>query len=129
MSEILKNKEHLGIGHASLEEEIKILSKEVQRKTTSVEKAESDQVKEVIKDSLRRIHGDYGLGNSVLPSYLENIAPELKLKIEKMADRVFHDGLKKTLSEAKKEGPFFLDALHDILSDKLYEEMKSRGLI
>ena len=122
MSEVIKNKEHLEASHDSLESEIRFLAEEVKRKTRTVENPESDQVKEVIKDTIRD-------GESVLPSYLDDMAPEVKLKIEKLADGVFHKGLKKTLVEAKKEGPFFLDALHDVLSDKLYDEMKKRELI
>ena len=46
-----------------------------------------------------------------------------------MVDSVFHEGLWKTLAKAKKSDPFVLDAFHDALTDKLYDELKNRKLI
>ncbi len=67
--------------------------------------------------------------SSALPNYLKSAAPEVKLEIEKLVDSVFHNGLAKAAKKAKSAGSFILDAFHDALADKLYEELKQRKLI
>ncbi len=64
-----------------------------------------------------------------LPSYLKDSPAEIKLRVEKLVDKVFHQGIEKTIKEASQSGAFILDALHDALTDKLYEELKKRKLI
>ena len=41
----------------------------------------------------------------------------------------FMDGILKAANEAKKSNPFVLDAFHDALTGKLYDEFKRRGLL
>jgi hypothetical protein len=41
----------------------------------------------------------------------------------------FKDGILKASSEAAKASPFVLDAFHDALAGKLYEELKKRGVL
>lgn len=65
----------------------------------------------------------------MLPQYLQQESPEVRLKIEELVDLAFHKGIEASVSEAQKYGPFILDALHDTLSTKLYEELKSRKLL
>lgn len=67
--------------------------------------------------------------DKILPDYLKDSPVELKLHVEKLLNLVFHQGIKKTVKEASRAGAFVLDALHDALTDKLYEELKNRGLI
>ncbi|PIP92070.1 hypothetical protein COW77_01960 [Candidatus Wolfebacteria bacterium CG18_big_fil_WC_8_21_14_2_50_39_7] len=66
---------------------------------------------------------------TVLPDYLKDSPPEIKLRVEKLVDLVFHQGIEKTIKEANQAGPFILDAFHDALTDKLYDELKKRNLI
>ncbi len=65
----------------------------------------------------------------MLPQYLQEESPEVRLKIEELVDVAFHKGIDKSIAEAKQYGPFILDALHDTLTTKLYEELKSRNLL
>ncbi|MDI6717791.1 MAG: hypothetical protein QMD86_01960 [Patescibacteria group bacterium] len=67
--------------------------------------------------------------SKILPDYMKDSSPEMKLKVEKLLDMVFHKGIEKAVAEARDEEPFFLDAFHDALADKLYEELKKRNII
>ena len=119
------------IDHATLEQEIEILAMEVREKTSVFHgKPEVNSLKGAIKESLRLLASRSQVQlPSVLPDYLTNASPEVKLKVEKLLDKVFHDGILKTINEAKKEGPFFLDVFHDALTGKLYDEMRIRKLL
>lgn len=115
--------------HAALEQEIQELAIEVREKVGFEKKdarAAYGAIRESLKSKSESYHSD---SSSVLPNYMVDDSPEIKLKVEKLVDGVFHVGIMKTLKIAKKEGPFFVDALHDVLSEKLYEEMKRRRLI
>jgi hypothetical protein len=60
---------------------------------------------------------------------LDKSSDEVKLRTEQLIDITFHKGLEDAIKEAKKSGPFVLDAFHDALADKLYEEIKKRKMI
>lgn len=60
---------------------------------------------------------------------LNNLPAEAKIQVEKLISSVFNDGLAEGVKEAKKSDAFILDAFHDALTDKFYEEMKKRKLI
>ncbi|MFA5099057.1 MAG: hypothetical protein WC461_02465 [Candidatus Paceibacterota bacterium] len=64
-----------------------------------------------------------------LPDYLEHSPVEAKLQVEKLVESVFNDGLEKTMKKAVSSDAFVLDAFHDALTDKLYDELKNRKLI
>jgi len=40
-----------------------------------------------------------------------------------------HHGIDKAVEKAKASGPFVLDAFHDALTGKLYDEMRRRGML
>lgn len=128
--------------HSALEADIEKLSKEVAEKRNLPEYKELSE-KELVKEHLRSIikppitGGEKPVVKSqepsavseILPDYLKDSTAEIKLQVEKLVDLVFHQGLEKTVKEAKKTRPFILDAFHDALSDKLYEELKKRKMI
>ena len=65
----------------------------------------------------------------ILPQYLQQEPAEIQLKVEQLVDLAFHKGIDASISEAKKYGPFILDALHDSLTAKIYDELKARKLL
>lgn len=67
--------------------------------------------------------------NPALPSYLQNEPAQLKLKVEKLLDLAWHQGIRKAAIEARDSGPIILDAFHDALTDKIYNELKKKGLL
>ncbi len=66
---------------------------------------------------------------NVLPNYLKDSSDEIKDRVERLVEMVFNQGLEKAVREAVKAGGFILDAFHDALTDKLYDELKKRKLI
>lgn len=68
---------------------------------------------------------------NVIPGYLQNSSDEIKKQVNGWVEKVFQNGLARTVEEikGKYDDPFFLDAFHDALTDKLYDELKKRGMI
>lgn len=56
--------------------------------------------------------------------YLDNLPEEITTRINDLISKIPDKGLKKTIKEAKNFDPASLDAFHDALTDKLYEELK-----
>ena len=63
----------------------------------------------------------------ILPDYLQNVSSEIKLRVEELVDSLFHQGIEKVISRARRASPFILDAFHDALTDKLHEELKKEN--
>ncbi len=137
------------LNNNTLEKDIKRISGEIEKIKNSPEYKESLKEKEIsgkelVKQTLEPIIrkdfssdektpqsnanlSDYN--SSFLPQYVKNASSDIKNKIEELINFVFEHGVEKAVKEAKKEGPFFLDAFHDALADKLYEELKKRKLL
>ncbi len=118
--------------HAALEQEIKQLAVEIK------ERGLAEKGKEGIRAVIQEKTGipaagsqssQSASGSPNLPGYLAKEAPEVKLKVEKLLDMALHKGLKAAANEAKGTNPIVIDAFHDALADKLYAELKARGLI
>ncbi|PIU98663.1 hypothetical protein COS61_00160 [Candidatus Wolfebacteria bacterium CG03_land_8_20_14_0_80_40_12] len=126
--------------HNILERDIERLGKEVKEKRNLPEHKDLSE-KELVKQILQPIVKptakidessvrSTGQGEeSFLPDYLKDSPAEIKLQVEKLVDSVFHQGIEKTVKQANQAGPFILDAFHDALTDKLYEELKRRNLV
>lgn len=67
--------------------------------------------------------------NNPLPDYAASAPAETKLEIEYLLELAFKKGIAQANREAKKSSPFVLDAFHDALAGKLYEELKKRGMV
>lgn len=120
--------------HSALEKDIQKLSQEVKKYKEGTAEALSDReiVKSIIGSKIQAVPapGPQPLPEEqILPKYLEKESPEIRLKIEELIDLAFHRGIDSAIAEAKKFSPFILDALHDSLTGKIYEEMKRRELI
>lgn len=119
--------------HSLLEQDIKRLSFEIKEKGTSEKGREA--VKEAIKgempsDLATSPQPATPPASSVsLPHYMDGEKNLVKLKVEKLLDLALHKGIKRASEEARDSGSFVLDAFHDALADKLYEEIKKRGLL
>lgn len=119
--------------HASLEQEIKELAKEIK------ERGLAEKGKEALRAVIKEQIGGAAAPSSPatppapvsgsLPAYLNQESPEVKLKVEKLLDLALHKGIKTAGAEARNMPPLIMDAFHDALTDKLYSELKSRGLL
>lgn len=116
------------------------LEKDIQRLTIEIRehKEKSGQPKIADKEIVRSVIGAQiqaqpaspppAQPSLILPAYLQKESPEIQLKVEELVDLAFHKGIAASVAEAKKYGPFILDALHDSLTAKVYEELKARKL-
>lgn len=127
------------IEHSALEADIERLSREIAEKRNlpeTKELSERELVKQVLHPLIKQpvsrpttVQPAAPVEESVLPQYLNDSPAEIKLQVEKLVDSVFHQGIEKTAKQARQASAFVLDAFHDALTDKLYEELKKRKLI
>lgn len=122
--------------HLSLEKDIERLAAEIKgRIAPETPEVRRETVKEVLGEKIYSVTQsqlskmDDATESSVLPDYLQKETVEVKLKVEQLVDVAWHNGIAAAANEAKKIGPFYVDALHDALTDKLYGEFKKRGLL
>lgn len=118
-----------------LEKDILRLSKEVKRHREALPSQEISP-REIIKSAIgAQIQSQTAPAipqdaqSPVLPQYLQQESPEMQLKVEELVDLAFHKGIEASVKEARKYGPFILDAFHDSLTGKIYEELKVRKIL
>src|SRR3989338_11476355 len=107
--------------HSALEKDIQRLSVEIRE-----QKEKSGQLKITDKEAVRSVIGTRiqaqpafpptAQPSLILPAYLQKESPEIQLKVEELVDLAFHKGIAASIAEARKYGPFILDALHDSLT-------------
>lgn len=141
----------------TIEAEIATLSTMIEEKRRALESmkgisVDSPEVKladrETIKSFIEEIHNDSG-GNEGAPvvnvtgtiqntvqqnsggnkSYLDSLADDVVSTVNSLISLVPTKGIKATLKEAKKNDPIVIDAFHDVLVEKLYEELKQRKIV
>ncbi|NCN53238.1 hypothetical protein GW950_02110 [Candidatus Wolfebacteria bacterium] len=108
------------------------LSTEIQEhKDGVVEILPSD--KELVRAVIgKRIQDDRGVnqqssGNQSLPKYLDESTEDIQSTVRNLIGIALEKGIDESIKEAKKYGPFILDALHDALTAKVYNDLKSKG--
>lgn len=120
--------------HAALEREIDSLAAEV-KKRISPETAEikKEDVGKFLAEKIYPAEQQAGAAekklSSALPDYLQQASPEVKLEVEELVDLAWHKGIVKAVKKARKKGQLYVDALHDVLTDKLYQAFQDRGLL
>ena len=132
---------NINFEQAPIEKDIQGLSKEIKehQAESNVEVSSEVEVKDFLKarigDSVTQVKtkaqpSDSILDeNNTLPDYLINESKDTKSKVEQLILLAFNKGIEKSLKEAVKSGPFILDAFHDALTSKLYDELKNRKLV
>jgi len=126
---------------APFEKDIQDLSMEVRehQEKNKIENIQESHVKDILKPRLSQPQFSQPQKsqavNSVLqesdslPDYLITESSQVKNKVEDLISMAFSRGIEASAKEAAKSGPFILDAFHDALTSKLYEELKRRGLL
>lgn len=120
----------LGREQPAFEKDIEQLSaqvKEYQEKSLKNKLSHEDLLRSAIGEKIQQIQPVVPQKKTDLPVYLENESPEMKTKIQELIDIALVSGVEKSVIEAKKYSPFILDALHDALTEKIYNELKNRG--
>ncbi len=117
--------------HPALEAEIKALNEraEIKAQEKSIEKSEA--MSSTIRERFEEL-GEKAASaehSKILPEYSGGAPDELKLFVEQVVDKLWHDGnLTKAVNEARKGGPLTLDILHDVLL-KMSDALKARGIL
>ncbi|MBI5139908.1 MAG: hypothetical protein HZA94_00435 [Candidatus Vogelbacteria bacterium] len=62
-------------------------------------------------------------------SYLDYLSDESREIVTSLVSIAFDKGINEAIKVAEAQEPFILDAFHDVLRDKVFQEMKTRGLI
>ncbi|MGC8776014.1 MAG: hypothetical protein ACP5QN_01735 [Minisyncoccia bacterium] len=134
--EIKETKKEPQINYEAIENDIKKLAEEVKRIKI---KAETNHLseQEIIKKSLsamtpvaKKQSPNDQSATSPLPSYAKSFSPEIQLEIEYLLHMAFNEGITKALIQAEKSNnPAVLDAFHDALAGKLYNELKQRNIL
>ena|SRR3989338_67178 len=127
-------------GGANLEQEIAVLSQQIEAKRSQLELERGGHVES--REILHTIIGEKISGalapipnpksGNIKPSassYLDDLGPVDIEKLNALIDLIPKLGIAKTIEQVKNETPFLLDAFHDALVDKLHDELKRQKLI
>jgi hypothetical protein len=67
--------------------------------------------------------------NSVSKDYLDTLPPETIEAVNTYVAMIPKAGIRQTVNKVQMEQPFIIDAFHDALVTRLYDELKERGII
>jgi len=65
----------------------------------------------------------------ILPDYLKKYSDKEKSIVRGLIQTAWQKGIEEATNEARRRGPFIMDAFHDALVDKLYDRLKQRGIL
>lgn len=131
----------LGRETAPFEKDIQDLSKEARehQEKNRIEKLQESHVKELLRSRIGQSQASQPQKSQTdrkvlqesdsLPDYLMSESDDVKNRVEGLINLAFLKGIEVSAKEAARSGPFILDAFHDALTSKLYEELKNRGLL
>lgn len=107
---------------------------EARREALAVERgivSERDVVRHVLDETLFSRTTATPVVSSPRPTghYLDNLSEEETQTINSYIERIPETGLARAVDLVRGEHPFLVDAFHDVLTDKLYEELKVHGLV
>lgn len=132
-----------------LENEIAELNREIEAKRAELElkkgiTSERGALHEVVAEKLDKSSADAAALRQELQAnmaggsqsaqsqsggYLNSLSDEQVETVNHLVGLIASKGIKNAIAEAKKLDPFLLDAFHDALVDKLYDELANRGLV
>ena len=120
-----------------IEAEIAELSRAIEEKKARLESAgENYEKRDLVRESLREKILDVAVpavpvtvvaANS--GDYVDNLDDASREKVTSFIERTFLQGISKTLGAIVHEEPYIIDAYHDALVDKLYDELVNRKII
>lgn len=61
--------------------------------------------------------------------YLDNLSDEEKEELNHYIGLIPERGIARAIDAVRNEHPLLIDAFHDVLADKLYDELKTHGLV
>lgn len=64
-----------------------------------------------------------------LPDYMKDCDEKTKSTVSQLIQTAWQKGIEAAVRESRQHGPFVVDALHDALVDKLYDQLKKRKIL
>ncbi|HEY4499509.1 MAG TPA: hypothetical protein VJH70_00035 [Candidatus Paceibacterota bacterium] len=124
----------------NFEKNLEHLAREIKEYQTQrgVEKTDQSSVREVLKGYIQHPSvtqvtpsepAQSSPVNRILPDYVQKTDPAVQEKVAGLIDLALHKGILLSIQAAAKQGPFMVDALHDALTTKIYQELRARKLI
>lgn len=62
-------------------------------------------------------------------SYLDSVPPEVESEVNNLLTIVFEKGVENAIKMASNSSPLVMDAFHDALTDKIYNNLKDKGIL
>lgn len=133
-----------------IESEIAELAKKIQEKRKILEEQngiieEKDLVRSAVAEGISRsplsqasstqtaqkitTTASQSSGKKADVSYLDTLDEESGAEVNRLIDVAFTKGIEAAFSEVSKDEPYIMDAFHDVLVDRLYEELKKKGVV
>jgi hypothetical protein len=144
--------ENIG-GGSSLEAEIAELSRQIAEKKRALESAsganapEREMISQSVAEHFYPVPVSPAPSTSVAPAsdsqpagstsasspagadYLAALPPATVEQLNGFISQIPTAGIRATIAKVEQENPFILDAFHDALVTRLYDELKQRGLV
>lgn len=123
-----------------IEAEIAELTKQIEAKRRVLESdngiiEEKEFVRSAVAEKISEITPQFNvqktssIKNDNKISYLDNADEETSETVNGLLEIVFSKGIEDAIKEAEKQEPYIMDAFHDALTDKMFEELKTRKII
>ena len=129
----------------NFEQEVSEISMEINIRRSAIEREhgiveEKKVAREVIGNKIQEA-GSYNQSRAQMPptsnktisskkeSYLDVLNEEDTNKVVALVEHMREVGIKKAIAKAREDDPYVLDTFHDVLVDKLYDELKEGGHI
>lgn len=134
-------------GSSHLETEIAELSKQIEAKRRLLESErgvlveDREAVAAVVKEELfpSQAAGAAGMPAAPAPAakpagasatdYLDLVDEETAESVNALLGQIPEQGFRKTAALAENMSPYYLDIFHDVLTTRLYDELKNRGYL
>lgn len=127
----------------NIEAEIAELSKQIEQKRNLLESQKGIiEEKELVRTAIGEKISSRPVASSPSPasvstskfsvsatSYLDSVDESTEQEINRLLSIVFEKGMEEAIKEAEKGDAFIIDAFHDALVDKMYGELKARGIV
>lgn len=123
-----------------IEAEIAELTKQIEAKRRVLESdngiiEEKEFVRSAVAEKISEIIPQFNtprtssVKNDNKISYLDSADEETSETVNGLLEIVFSKGIEDAIKEAEKQEPYIMDAFHDALTDKMFEELKTRKII
>jgi hypothetical protein len=135
----MQDPEHKSFDFIPLEQDMRLLAREVQEHKNNPENRDMTD-HEIVRKALETVtalppppapaapvssQGPSG----ILPDYAKDATAENKLEIEYLVELAATRGILEASKIAQETSPFVLDAFHDALTGKLYDELVKSGVL